>query len=121
KSLNDSTLSVITGPHVRNCLIAGIVSIAFAFLSFISLLHGWGARLVSFLPSVKLLRAVLYLLFGLGCCVPFMVAVGYQVTMLSVLPSWVDVQQGRVFGLSVGCLCCGCGLALLGGMIPFVV
>lgn len=119
KFLNDRGLSFMTVPHIMNCFIAGIVLIIGAFTFFVSVLKGWCSCMMSMIMPFRLFQSGLHLLLGLVCCLPFMLAVGFQMALRSALPAWVDLEQGGIFGLSVGCLCCGCALGLLGGALPF--
>jgi hypothetical protein len=119
----DAALSRITSPFIQYTLIAGLVVVLIITCIFISLLYGWFSLLSCGVNSAAL-GAVIYLILGLLSCIPFIIP---TVSLHAVrsrtegLPAWIQMQQGDLYGLCIGCILSAITVAIAGsGAMAFL-
>ena len=103
----DRALEKVTAPYVQNTLAAGLVSTFIASIFFISSLYGLHIPLIGGLGWG--LQLAIYLIIGQIFCIPFvipMIIFHILRSKLGDLPPWMQLQEGNIYGLCVGCLCC---------------
>jgi len=113
----DGALAKVTDPYIQNALIAGSAStlIFDAFLIYslynlhIPLIGGLGWSL----------QLSIYLIVGLIFYAPFVIPIVFIYVLRSTidaLPRWMQLQEGNVFGLCIGCLCCSAIAVVVGSI-----
>ena len=116
-------------PHIttymQTCLIVGIALATLSTLLFFVSVVGRLFCLTRILLQLNLVpRVIVHLALGLLCCLPFLVLVVilhiFQ-TKTKSLPSWIDVQQGQLGGLSVGTLCCAIEISTVSIIAPMFI
>ncbi|ELQ45145.1 hypothetical protein OOU_Y34scaffold00006g4, partial [Pyricularia oryzae Y34] len=119
----DATLTQITTPYFRHTLIAGVVLTGIATLLVVMSAYGrftWLKKSKEILFSPKPIVFILRLLIGLLLCVPYIIptlTLSMVRSKLDELPPWIEVENGDVFELLIGCTCC----ALFGAVISSAV
>ncbi|KAH7111851.1 hypothetical protein B0J11DRAFT_447300 [Dendryphion nanum] len=116
--LNDA-LAKVTMANIQDALIIGVV-LAF-IVTTISMCSISGKFLC--LTDI-LLRVGISLLFGMICCIPFLVAaiVLYMFNSKAKhLPPWIQVEEGEVSRLTVGGLCCAIVMLVLSTVISIIL
>ncbi|KAH6883882.1 hypothetical protein B0T10DRAFT_564924 [Thelonectria olida] len=119
----DTALTKITAPYFRDTLIVGMVSSFVSVFVLITSLYGWPSCFRGSIVRPGALCAAVYLVFGLILGVPFFIPtiiLHILRSKLEQLPSWIQVQQGNVYGLCLGCLCCSLVIVIMGIVTPFV-
>ncbi|KAF4434344.1 hypothetical protein F53441_13709 [Fusarium austroafricanum] len=120
----DTALAKITAPYLRDTLVVGMVSTLVSVLVFTASLYGWPPCFRGRIVQPGLLYVGARFVFGLVLSVPFFVPtiiLHILRSKLGQLPSWIQVQQGNVYGICVGCLCCSLLIMVLGTFVPFVL
>ena len=113
----DKLLKEVTTPYIRNSLTAGLISIFTAGVIFIYSIHGQVLNSVCNVIKTKVWILLLYFTFGLIFSSPFLIPTVILYILRSKvdqLPAWIQVQQGDVYKLCLGSLCCAVSVVAIG-------
>ncbi|KAH7111110.1 hypothetical protein B0J11DRAFT_447699 [Dendryphion nanum] len=120
--LNDA-LAKVTMANIQDALIVGVVLAFIVTTISMCSISGKFLCLTDILLRFRILRVGISLLFGMICCIPFLVAaiVLYMFNSKAKhLPPWIQIEEGGVSRLSVGGLCCAIVMLILSTVISII-